>query len=448
MPPSDLPPQSTDLELNEDFLRAFKLIDEGSSHVVIKGRAGTGKSTFLNYCRRNLRKNLVVLAPTGAAAVNVGGQTIHSFFNFKPNITLKGVSGVSPRTELVNVYPRLEVIIIDEVSMVRADLLDCVDAFLRQYGPDKAKHFGGVRMVLIGDLYQLPPVVTSSDEALFRGQYRSPYFFDARVFEHIAIEIVEFEKNYRQKDRQFQGLLEAIRNNAVMDEHLALLNTRYDPSFDPPEVEHWVYLTSTNKIADDINQERLRALKEDLFSHEGKKRGNFEKLTLPTHEVLDLKVGAQVIMLNNDREGKWVNGTIGRIKDIYNAGFNAVAVQVSLEDGRTIEVEPYTWEMSEFFYNEIKGGIDSRVTGSFKQFPMKLAWAITIHKSQGKTFDKIVIDVGGGAFCHGQIYVALSRCTTLEGIVLKSKITAKDLYLDEHILRFLDQHKVIHGHGH
>lgn len=171
-------------------------------------------------------------------------------------------------------------------------------------------------------------------------------------------------------------------------------------------------------------------------------RGSFEDKHLPTQETLEIKVGAQVIMLNNDREGRWVNGTIGRIKDIYNAGFNAVAVQVTLADGRTIEVEPHTWEMFEFFYNDNKGAIDSRVTGSFKQFPMKLAWAITIHKSQGKTFDKVVIDVGaGGAFCHGQIYVALSRCTTLEGIILRRKISAKDLYVDESIGRFLDKYK-------
>lgn len=430
-----------DIELNADFLRAYKLMDEGTSHVFIKGRAGTGKSTFLNYCRSNLKRNMVILAPTGAAAVNVGGQTIHSFFNFRPNITVKGVAGVSPRPELSKVYPRLDLIIIDEVSMVRADLLDCVDAFLRFHGKDKTKPFGGIRMVFIGDLYQLPPVVTSSDEAAFRGQYRSPYFFDARVFDGFDVSVIEFEKNYRQEDKQFQDLLEAIRHNRVTQAHLDLLNSRYDPLYEPAAEEQCVYLTTTNKLADDINKERLAALKEELFSYEGKKRGDFEGAHLPTHEVLDLKIGAQVILLNNDREGLWVNGTIGRVKDIYNAGFNAAAVQVVLPDGRSIEVEPYTWEMFEFFFNENRGGIDSRVKGSFKQFPMKLAWAITIHKSQGKTFEKVVVDVGRGAFCHGQVYVALSRCTTLEGVVLKSKITLKDLYLDQSILRFLDQSK-------
>ena len=440
MPLADLSKDNPDIEFNDDFVRAMALLEDGSSHVFIKGRAGTGKSTFLNLCRTNLKKNMVVLAPTGAAAVNVGGQTIHSFFNFKPNITVKGVSSVSIRPEYAKVYTRLEMIVIDEVSMVRADLLDCVDAFLRLHGPDPTKAFGGVVMVFIGDLYQLPPVVTSSDEYIFHMHYRSPFFFDARVFEEINIRVVEFEKNYRQQDKTFQQMLEAIRHNRVSDEHLRLLNARYDPLFDPPEDDNWVYLTTTNKIADDINQERLKALKEDLFTHDGKVRGNFEKVTLPTHEVLDLKVGAQVIMLNNDREGRWVNGTIGRIKEIYNAGFNAAAVQVVLPDGKSIEVEPYTWEMFEFYYNGEKGTIDSRVTGSFKQFPMKLAWAITIHKSQGKTFEKIAIDVGKGAFCHGQIYVALSRCTTLEGIVLKNKITSSDLYLDGNIQRFLDKY--------
>ncbi len=437
----ELTPQTTDFEFSDEFSRAFKLIDEGGSHVFIKGRAGTGKSTFLNYCRTHLKKTMVVLAPTGAAAVNVGGQTIHSFFNFKPNITVKGVAGVALRPELSKVYPRLEVVIIDEVSMVRADLLDCVDVFLRQYGPDKTKVFGGVRMVFIGDLYQLPPVVTSSDEAIFREHYRSPYFFDAHVFQDLPMVVIEFEKNYRQQDERFRDLLEAIRTNTVTSDHLALLNSRYDPDYQPSSDEHCVYLTTTNKLADHINQQRLRALKDDLFSHEGKKRGDFEGTHLPTHEVLDLKIGAQVMMLNNDREGRWVNGTVGRIKDIYNAGFNAVAVQVLLPDGKTIEVEPFTWEMFEFFYNENKGGIDSRIKGSFKQFPMKLAWAITIHKSQGKTFNKVIIDVGeGGAFCHGQIYVALSRCTTLDGIVLMRKISARDLYVDGNIQRFLEKY--------
>lgn len=427
-----------DIEINDAFRQAVSLLENGTAHILIKGRAGTGKSTFLNHCRAYLKKNMVVLAPTGAAAVNVHGQTIHSFFNFKPNITLKGVAGVSLRPEMKKVYERLETIVIDEVSMVRADLLDCVDVFLRLHGPQKTKDFGGVQMVFIGDLYQLPPVVTSSDGSIFEREYRSAYFFDAHVFKRITVEIVEFEKNYRQKEESFQELLEAIRHNRVNDRHLELLNARYDPAYEPPVGERCVYLTTTNKLADQINNQRLHALKEDLFSHEAKIRGSFADRNLPTHETLDLKVGAQVIMLNNDREGRWVNGTLGVVKDIYNAGFNAVAVQVTLADATTIEVEPYTWEMFEFFYNENKAGVDSRVAGSFKQLPMKLAWAITIHKSQGKTFDKVIIDVGaGGAFCHGQIYVALSRCTTLEGIVLKSKITARDLYLDENIQRFL-----------
>lgn len=439
----DLTPQKIDIEMNDAFLEAMKLLEAGASHVFIKGRAGTGKSTFLNHCRTALKKSMVVLAPTGAAALNVRGQTIHSFFNFKPNITVKGVSGITVRTEMSKVYPRLEMIVIDEVSMVRADLLDCVDAFLRLHGPDKTKAFGGVQMVLIGDLYQLPPVVGQGDQSIFENQYRSPYFFDAHVFEKISVEVIEFDKNYRQKDERFQELLEAIRHNRVTSEHLDLLNSRYDPAYEPPAGERCVYLTTTNKLADDLNNQRLDALKEELFVHDAKIRGGFDDKNLPTHGELKLKIGAQVILLNNDREGKWVNGSIGQIKDIYNAGFNAVAVQVVLEDGKSIEVEPYTWEIFEFFYNENKGSVESRVKGSFKQFPMKLAWAITIHKSQGKTFEKVVIDVGaGGAFCHGQVYVALSRCTTLEGVILKRKITAKDLYVDESITRFLDQHRV------
>jgi ATP-dependent DNA helicase PIF1 len=424
------------IDISEDFLRAIEAINSGATGLFITGKAGTGKSTFLDFCRRNIKKNTVVLAPTGVAAVNVQGQTVHSFFNFKPDITVEGVSGVRIDAAAAKMYKRLEVLIIDEISMVRADLMDCMDTFLRLHGPDPDSAFGGIQMIYIGDLYQLAPVVPGNEYSIFQTVYRSPYFFDSRVIAKTGITIMEFEKNYRQQDKEFLDLLDAIRTNRVTPQDIDKLNTRYDPDFVPGDDEFYLYLTTTNKLADEINTARLSALKEDLFTYEAVVRGDFKAKNLPTHEVLDLKIGAHVILLNNDPEGRWVNGSIGVIKDIFNAGFNATAVLVELTDGKRVEVEPFKWEIFEFFYNERKGGIDARIVGSFKQFPMKLAWAITIHKSQGKTFEKVIIDVGRGAFCDGQIYVALSRATTFEGIVLKKRIAPKDIRLNRHVSSF------------
>ncbi len=429
------------IEINDDFHRAIDLITDSSSNVFITGKAGTGKSTFLQYCRKEIKKSLVILAPTGVAAVNVQGQTIHSFFHFKPDITVEAVSSVKVKPDMARIYKKLDLMIIDEISMVRADLIDCVDTFLRLYGPDTEKVFGGIQVVFIGDLYQLAPVVPPDERQLFQTVYKSPYFFDAHVFKKMSMEIIEFEKNYRQKDIGFLELLNAIRNNNVTHQNIDVLNARHDSFFVPKRDEFYVYLTTTNKLADRINDERLHSLNEDLFTYEGTVRGDFTNKSLPTHETLDLKVGAQVMLLNNDAEKRWINGSIGEVVDIFKAGFNSVAVQVILTDGTRVEVEPFTWEMHQFYYDEKKDSIASRMIGSFKQFPMKLAWAITIHKSQGKTFDKIIIDVGQGAFCHGQMYVALSRCTTFEGIVLKRPMAIKDIRMDKRVAEFLTEYQ-------
>lgn len=426
-----------DLEINADFLRAADLIDQGASPLFITGRAGTGKSTFLNYYRSRSKRSLVVLAPTGVAAVNVGGQTIHSFFNFKPDITPDNVSSVKIRRDAGNLYKRLQTIIIDEVSMARADLIDCIDLFLRIYGQQSNLPFGGVQLIFIGDLYQLPPVVTSGENSIFNSLYQSPYFFGAKVFKNISIDIIEFRQNYRQKQTHFMDLLDAVRNGSLTAQHLDLLNSRYCHIPEHSEQDKCIYLTTTNRLADQLNQERLQALKDDLFTNTGVLRGNFDEKNCPTHKVLDLKIGARIMLLNNDTEGRWVNGSIGKVTDIFNAGFNSMAVQVLLDNGQTVEVEPFTWELREFFYNKEKDAIEVRPAGSFKQFPMRLAWAITIHKSQGKTFTKVIIDVGDGAFCHGQVYVALSRCTSFEGVVLRRRISLKDLCIDSQVVKFM-----------
>ncbi|MEW5895830.1 MAG: DEAD/DEAH box helicase [Candidatus Omnitrophota bacterium] len=424
------------IEINDDFLRAIEAINSGKNGLFITGKPGTGKSTFLDFFRTTTKKKAVVLAPTGVAAVNIQGQTIHSFFNFKPDITVDTVPSVKFDPSKAKLYKRLELVIIDEISMVRSDLMDCIDAFLRLHGPDREKSFGGVQMVYIGDLYQLEPVVPPNERHIFQTLYRSPYFFDSQAVQKTGVETIEFRKNYRQNEQAFLKLLDAIRTGQTRREDIDTLNTRYQPGFIPPEDQFYMHLTTTNKLADQINRERLDALKEDLFTYEGRRAGDFSVKNLPTHESLDLKIGAHVMLLNNDPEGRWVNGSVGRIEDIFSAGFNSVAVLVKLADGVQVEVEPFKWEIFEFYYNEKKDGIDSRIVGSFKQFPIKLAWAITIHKSQGKTFNRVIIDIGNGAFCHGQIYVALSRCTAFGGIVLKQKIAPGDIRVNSHVTMF------------
>ncbi len=434
-------PQEKDgVEINAAFAAAFELIEKTPRHVFVTGRAGTGKSTFLQYLRGRTAKNMVVLAPTGVAAVNIKGQTIHSFFNFRPDVTIDGLGSIRVPKAMVEIYRHLDTIVVDEISMVRADLLDCMDAFLRRHGPRQDRPFGGVQMVFIGDLYQLAPVVTPQEQGIFQTLYPGPYFFDARVFPRMDMAFVEFEKNYRQKDGGFIELLNAVRNNTVEQRHIDALNERCRPEHEPQDEDFYVYLTTTNRLADRINTQRLHALEEELFVVDGRIGGEFDPKSLPTHQSLELKIGAQVILLNNDAARRWVNGSIGRIVDIFESE-GGTAVQVELAGGERVEVEPFTWELFRFSYDEEEDRIVSDVVGTFRQLPLKLAWAITIHKSQGKTFEKVIIDLGRGAFCHGQLYVALSRCRTLEGIVLKRPVRRADIVMDRRVTDFLTEYQ-------
>ncbi|MCR4336212.1 MAG: AAA family ATPase [Candidatus Omnitrophica bacterium] len=424
------------IHINDEFQKCFDLLETTPKNIFLTGKAGTGKSTFLQYFRSRTHKKTVVLAPTGVAALNVKGQTIHSFFNFRPDITLETVPEVRFPSKYKKIYRRLEMIIIDEVSMVRADLLDCIDAFLRLHGPDSKKPFGGIQMIFIGDLYQLPPVVRPDETKIFRTVYPSPYFFSARVLQEYLLDVVEFETPYRQQDEQFLEILNRIRTNQLEQHHLVTLNSRYQANMTPPENEMYIYLTTTNKLADKINNECLNNLKEELFTYEGSIDGDFDSKNLPNHQNLDLKIGAQVMLLNNDSDNRWINGSIGKVVDFLDVGYRNMVVQVELTDGKKVEVEPFTWEIFKFYYNEDTEAVDSQVVGSFRQFPIKLAWAVTIHKSQGKTFDRVLIDLGNGAFCHGQLYVALSRCRTLEGIMLKRPVYTRDVLVDPTIPKF------------
>ncbi|WAC07380.1 MAG: AAA family ATPase [Thermodesulfobacteriota bacterium] len=425
-----------EIDFNPEFQRALALMEDTAQNLLITGRAGTGKSTLLNYFRDHTKKKVVVLAPTGVAAINVAGQTIHSFFHFKPSVTLASIKKKkSAAKEKTTLYKKLTTIIIDEISMVRADLLDCVDKFLRLNGPKQKKPFGGVQMIFIGDLYQLPPVVTSQEREIFRTHYPNPYFFSAKVGETLDLEFIELEKVYRQKDDEFIRLLNAIRNRTVTDADLALFNRRCDPGFSPPAGDFYLSLTSTNDLADTINAKRLAELPGKIWNASGVIEGDFGKEYLPTAVDLKLNKGAQIMLLNNDSYGQWINGTIGEVKKFETDDEGNEVIVAELDNGEKAHITPYTWKIYHFFLKNEE--LRSEEVGSFTQYPIRLAFAVTIHKSQGKTFEKVIIDVGRGTFAHGQIYVALSRCTSLESIVLKQQLKKSHILMDWQVVKFL-----------
>ncbi len=418
------------LKLTGEFEYALDRFESGD-HLFITGRAGTGKSTLLNLIRRTTRKNVAVVAPTGVAALNVRGQTIHSFFGF-PGKLLRPKDIRKKKNR--RLYERLETLIIDEVSMVRADLLDRIDEFLR-LNRDNSTAFGGVQVVLFGDLFQLPPVVASDVERqLFEGElapYKSPYFFDADVWAKSAeLEMLELNQVFRQKARQFVRLLDAVREGHFDYDDLQDLNVRA-VSEEAFGTEPAITLTSTNALADAINQRELLRLSAKPTRYVGTLEGSFDSRNLPTELALALKPGAQVMFVRNDAEKSYVNGTIGTV---IQADSNKLLVHVQEEERiGDIELGQETWENIRYTIDERSGRIREEVTGVFKQFPLKLAWAITIHKSQGKTFQRMSLDLGRGAFESGQTYVALSRCRTLEGIRLVKPLRSRDVIVDERV---------------
>lgn len=427
------------LDLNPIFQKALALLQDTSVNVFLTGKAGTGKSTFLEYFRANTKKKVVVLAPTWVAALNVKGQTIHSFFGWKPHVTPEEIKPSKRHREL---FAKIDMIIIDEISMVRADLLDLVDVTLRLNREGmRTVPFGGVQMVFIGDLYQLPPVLTNVEKSYFMERYTSPYFFDAHVFTEGGFEMdfVEFETIYRQKDTNFIHLLNRVRNNSPEPEDLIFLNERCH--LPDPSTGMVITLATTNATADQVNHDHLTSLvgKQKVFS--GIIQGSVDTKQLPTELDLSLKIGAQIMFVANDTRGRWVNGTIGKIlawkKDVDDMDY----LEIEIENGETVDVDPYAWEVYHFVPDHITGIIWPSIVGTFTQFPVKLAWAITIHKSQGKTFDRVLLDIGKGSFAHGQVYVALSRCRTYEGLYLVKPIEKRHIMMDYAIVRFLTRYQ-------
>ncbi len=407
------------------------MMEEGPQCLFITGRAGTGKSTLLRNFRARTDRKVAVVAPTGIAALNVQGETIHSFFRFPPRpIGMEDVEEMEDKA----LYEALDAVIIDEISMVRADVLDGIDRFLRINGPDKGRPFGGLRMIMIGDPYQLPPVVASPAERRFLAErYKTPYFFSAAALRESGMETVELNKVFRQSESEFIALLNAIRMADVTREVVDALNSRCDLDFLPPEDEPYITLTTTNARAGKINAESLDRLKGRFKRYEGELDGAFavaESPPLPAPDLLALKKNAQVMFVKNDPERRWVNGTMGRVVKLRKS-----TIEVDV-DGRSVDVEPVDWEMVNYRYDRTQKRVEAETVGTFRQFPLTVAYAVTIHKSQGKTFNRVIVDLTGGAFAHGQVYVALSRCRTLDGLVLRRPLARRDLILDRAVVTF------------
>lgn len=432
-------PKNSQLSWSSQAHEALRIMNDTRDNLFLTGRAGTGKSTLLTEFRKNTKKRIAVLAPTGVAAVNVAGQTIHSFCGFKPDITLKKVKRLGDDNKRVRVLNKLDAIVIDEISMTRADILDCFEKFLRinrraknEEGKNIStdKPFGGLQIIFIGDLYQLPPVVTTPEKKAFESLYESPYFFSAKCFVPELFHFIELEKVYRQLDNNFIRLLNTIRNNSVTEKELGELNIRYKKET-ASAGKFIVCLTSTNAKANEINTLKLAELPDDEYISRAVITGRFDRSHMPTDEDLCLKVGAQVMLLNNDTDSRWANGTMGIIETVNDEG-----VTVKLENGEIYPIVQNEWDIFEYNVDD-KGGLRTKSIGSFKQYPLKLAWAITIHKSQGKTFDEIIIDLGRGTFAHGQLYVALSRCRTLEGITLRQPLMKSHVIMDWKVVKFV-----------
>ncbi len=440
------------MNLSRQAKIAVNLISKKDENVFVTGKAGTGKSTLLEYIRAMSTKRIVVLAPTGISAINVSGETIHSFFTLKPGFEKDEAKKMRIDKKKEKKFKALKTIAIDEISMVRADILDAIDIVLRRFRKS-SEPFGGVQMIFFGDLYQLPPVVTWEDKEKFFSEYKSPYFFDADVFHNqedlfssgFDLKVIELDKIYRQKDKDFIELLNSVRNNSINDDQIERLNERYNPDFFPKENEKYIYLTTTNANANKINEGKLSLINKRERAFVASKAGTFAKNLHPNDEEVRIKEGSQVMFICNDKERRWVNGTLGKVLKIFEEkneddGVLETVARVEKVDGSVVDVKRHRWEISKYVY--INGGFERENLGTFDQIPIKLAWAITIHKSQGKTFDRIIIDLERGGFAHGQTYVAISRCSSLEGVILKRKLKKADIIMDERILLFTSLNEI------
>lgn len=429
------------METNERLDIARRIVEQTGSSLFLTGKAGTGKTTFLRNLRNSTRKRIVVAAPTGIAAINAGGVTLHSFFqlDFGPFIPgMKRNKEMYHRfnKEKIRMIRGMDLLVIDEISMVRADVLDAVDDVLRRYR-DRTLPFGGVQLLLIGDLQQLPPVVTEAERELLAAHYASPYFFDSHALQQISYETVELDRVYRQNDMEFLGLLNAIRENRADAMVLNRLNSRCDSKFDPDDSEGYIRLTTHNYQAVRFNSERMEALRSQPVVYQAEVKGDFPESSYPVDRDLVLKEGAQVMFVKNDTEmpRRFYNGMIGHVTELTDTSVSVRPVGSEID----IDVQPMEWKNVKLVINDVTKEIDEKEEGSFRQFPLKAAWAITIHKSQGLTFDRAIINASS-SFAHGQAYVALSRCRNLAGLVLNAPLTSSAIICDSTVSAFMQNH--------
>ncbi len=432
---------------NREWQQALQIIQYTRRSLFLTGKAGTGKSTFLRHIAETTKKKHVILAPTGIAAINAGGQTLHSFFKLPFHPLLPNDSSYSIRNirktlkysgELTKLLRELELIIIDEISMVRADIIDFIDKVLRIYCRNMREPFGGKQLLLVGDIFQLEPVIKEDEWRLMQPFYASAYFFAAKVWQEMQLVSIELRKVYRQSDSQFIGLLDRIRQNHATDADLQSINARVNQSSKQKENGFEITLAIRRDAVDYINDLHLSELEGDSTIFKGHIKGDFPETSLPAPMELEIKPGAQVIFIKNDKEKRWVNGTLGVV--IYIDEGEGIITVVD-EDGHEYDVEREVWENMRYTFNEKEQKIEEEMLGSFIQFPLRLAWAITVHKSQGLTFRHVKIDFsGGGAFAGGQTYVALSRCTSLEGITLEAPIRRSDIFVRAEVVAFANRY--------
>lgn len=428
------------IQLNPQLELAFDYVRNTHKNIFLTGKAGTGKTTFLHQIKQETPKRMVVVAPTGVAAINAGGMTIHSFFQLPFGPFIPGNSKDPARQmrfskEKIRLIQSLDLLVIDEISMVRSDVLDAIDDVLRRFR-DRYKPFGGVQLLLIGDLHQLPPVVKDEEWNLLREHYQTVYFFGSNALRNTDPVSIELKHIYRQSDTTFIDLLNKVRNNKIDESVLEVLNSRYIANFQPTEKEPYITLTAHNASAQEINAEKLEELHQPVQTFKASIQGNFPEYAFPADEVFFCKKDAQVMFVKNDlaREKRYYNGKIGKVTG-FREGFIYVRCPGDAED---IEVLPAEWTNVKYSLNEQTKEVTEEVLGTFTQYPLKLAWAITIHKSQGLTFERAIIDAQA-AFAHGQVYVALSRCKSFEGIVLRSKIAYSSVRTDQVVKSYTDE---------